>query len=122
VPNMVTSSSQVQMWVVELGKLLVQSHLPSPLGEACVFRGHMSVVGPGTLMPEEAATGDGWIAKHYEIRPGITGLWQVCDRNSVSTEDLQRLDYLYVGSGSMWSDLKSIFERPRVMRRGFGAY
>jgi exopolysaccharide biosynthesis polyprenyl glycosylphosphotransferase len=86
-----------------------------------VFRGDMSVVGPRPFIPEESHV-EGWATRRFEVRPGITGLWQVSGRNDLSRNDLVQLDYLYVASWSMWWDLKIMWETPRTMARGIGAY
>ena len=86
-----------------------------------VFRGDMSVVGPRPFVPKES-TVDGWATRRFEVRPGITGLWQVSGRNDLSRNDLVQLDYLYVASWSLWWDLKIMWETPRTMARGTGAY
>ena len=86
-----------------------------------VFRGHMSVVGPRPFVPAESGV-DGWGTRRFEVRPGITGLWQVSGRNDLTREDLAQLDYLYVASWSMWWDLKIMWETPKTMARGTGAY
>jgi exopolysaccharide biosynthesis polyprenyl glycosylphosphotransferase len=86
-----------------------------------VFRGHMSVVGPRPFIPAESGV-DGWGTRRFEVRPGITGLWQVSGRNDLTREDLAQLDYLYVASWSMWWDLKIMWETPKTMARGTGAY
>ena len=86
-----------------------------------VFRGDMSVVGPRPFVPSESDI-DGWGSCRFEVRPGITGLWQVSGRNELTRSDLVQLDYLYVSSQSLWWDLKIIFETPMTMVRGTGAY
>ena len=86
-----------------------------------VFRGGMSVVGPRPFVPSESDI-DGWGSCRFEVRPGITGLWQVSGRNELTRSDLLQLDYLYVSSQSLWWDLKIIFETPMTMVRGTGAY
>jgi exopolysaccharide biosynthesis polyprenyl glycosylphosphotransferase len=86
-----------------------------------VLAGHMSVVGPRPFVPLESDL-DGWAARRFEVRPGITGLWQVSGRNQLSLDDLRQLDYLYVASWSFWWDLKIVFDTPRTMARGIGAY
>jgi lipopolysaccharide/colanic/teichoic acid biosynthesis glycosyltransferase len=86
-----------------------------------VLAGHMSIVGPRPFVPLESEL-DGWAARRFEVRPGITGLWQVSGRNQLSLEDLRQLDYLYVASWSFWWDLKIVFDTPRTMVRGIGAY
>jgi exopolysaccharide biosynthesis polyprenyl glycosylphosphotransferase len=86
-----------------------------------VFKGEMSVVGPRPFIPSESGV-KGWAVRRFEVRPGITGLWQVSGRNDLTRSDLVQLDYLYVSSWSMWWDLKIMFETPKTMARGTGAY
>jgi exopolysaccharide biosynthesis polyprenyl glycosylphosphotransferase len=86
-----------------------------------VFKGDMSVVGPRPFVPEESQV-EGWATRRFEVRPGITGLWQVSGRNDLSRTDLIQLDYLYVSSWSLWWDLKIMFETPKVLVHGTGAY
>jgi lipopolysaccharide/colanic/teichoic acid biosynthesis glycosyltransferase len=86
-----------------------------------VFKGDMSVVGPRPFIPSESHI-EGWGSRRFDVRPGITGLWQVSGRNDLSRTDLVQLDYLYVASWSLWWDLKIMFETPKTMARGVGAY
>jgi lipopolysaccharide/colanic/teichoic acid biosynthesis glycosyltransferase len=86
-----------------------------------VFRGDMSVVGPRPFIPEESLV-EGWALRRFEVRPGITGLWQVSGRNDLTRNDLVQLDYVYVASWSLWWDLKIMWETPKTMARGTGAY
>ena len=86
-----------------------------------VFKGEMSVVGPRPFIPSESHV-EGWAVRRFEVRPGITGLWQVSGRNDLTRNDLVQLDYLYVASWSLWWDLKIMFETPKTMARGTGAY
>jgi len=86
-----------------------------------VFKGDMSVVGPRPFVPSESNV-EGWATRRFEVRPGITGLWQVSGRNDLTRSDLVQLDYLYVASWSLWWDLKIMFETPKTMARGTGAY
>jgi exopolysaccharide biosynthesis polyprenyl glycosylphosphotransferase len=86
-----------------------------------VFKGDMSVVGPRPFIPEESGVA-GWGTRRFDVRPGITGLWQVSGRNDLSRSDLVQLDYLYVASWSLWWDLKIMWETPKTMARGTGAY
>ena len=86
-----------------------------------VFKGDMSIVGPRPFVPDESNV-EGWATRRFEVRPGITGLWQVSGRNDLTRKDLVQLDYLYVASWSLWWDLKIMFETPMTMVRGTGAY
>jgi exopolysaccharide biosynthesis polyprenyl glycosylphosphotransferase len=86
-----------------------------------VFKGDMSIVGPRPFIPSESKV-EGWATRRFDVRPGITGLWQVSGRNDLTRNDLVQLDYLYVASWSLWWDLKIMFETPMTMARGTGAY
>jgi len=86
-----------------------------------VFKGDMSVVGPRPFIPSESNV-EGWATRRFEVRPGITGLWQVSGRNDLTRSDLVQLDYLYVASWSLGWDLKIMCETPKTMARGTGAY
>jgi exopolysaccharide biosynthesis polyprenyl glycosylphosphotransferase len=87
-----------------------------------VFVGSMSIVGPRPFTPNESTDGSGWQSRRYEVRPGITGLWQVSGRNNLSAGDLEELDYLYVASWSLWWDVKILWDTPRTMVKGLGAF
>ena len=66
----------------------------------------MSLVGPRPLIPAENEYVDGWGRRRLDIKPGITGLWQVLGRSEIPFEDMMRLDYLYVTNWSMWHDIR----------------
>ena len=87
-----------------------------------VLRGDMSIVGPRPFIPSESDELEGWSARRFDVRPGITGLWQVSGRNELSAEDLRQLDYLYVVSWSFIWDLRIMAETPTVMVKGLGSY
>jgi lipopolysaccharide/colanic/teichoic acid biosynthesis glycosyltransferase len=61
-----------------------------------VLKGHMSVVGPRPLVPEELYKYGRHIDKILTIRPGITGLWQVSGRNDIPYERRVNMDVYYV--------------------------
>ncbi len=87
-----------------------------------VISGAMSVVGPRPFVSAESTGTIGWQSRRYDVRPGMTGLWQVSGRNNLSAGDLEELDYLYVASWSMWWDVKILWDTPRTMLKGIGAY
>jgi lipopolysaccharide/colanic/teichoic acid biosynthesis glycosyltransferase len=71
-----------------------------------VIRGEMSLVGPRPLIPDEHRFVKDWAQKRLELRPGMTGLWQVLGRNEIPFDEMVRLDYLYVNTWSLWNDLR----------------
>ena len=70
-----------------------------------VVCGHMSLVGPRPVLPWEAELFPPWAARRFDVRPGITGLWQVSGRNRLSMLDGLALDVRYVDHRSLWTDL-----------------
>jgi lipopolysaccharide/colanic/teichoic acid biosynthesis glycosyltransferase len=73
-----------------------------------IVRGDMSLVGPRPLRPFEAAALDEWQLARQDLRPGLTGLWQVLGRSTVEWEERMQLDYTYVAHWSLTSDLRII--------------
>jgi exopolysaccharide biosynthesis polyprenyl glycosylphosphotransferase len=108
--------------LTRIGELLRRTsfdELPQVLN---VLRGDMSLVGPRPFVPGESKMIDGWAKRRFEVRPGLTGLWQVSGRSDLSYEDLQRLDYTYVASWSLAWDVKILWQTPGRVFRGNGAY
>lgn len=87
-----------------------------------VVKGQMSLVGPRPFVPGESNEIVGWAARRYDVRPGMTGLWQVSGRSDLPFEELCRLDYSYVASWSLWWDLHILWQTPGMVLRGHGAY
>ena len=87
-----------------------------------VVRGEMSLVGPRPLPTEEADKIDGAALARLDVKPGITGLWQVCGRSDLTYADLQHLDSVYVQSWSLVWDLRILLQTPRVVFGRSGAY
>jgi exopolysaccharide biosynthesis polyprenyl glycosylphosphotransferase len=87
-----------------------------------VVRGEMSLVGPRPLPTEESDRLDGAALARLDVKPGITGLWQVCGRSDLSYADLQHLDSVYVRSWSLMWDMRIILQTPKVVFARKGAY
>jgi len=71
-----------------------------------VLRGEMSLVGPRPCLPYEAEEYLRWHKNRFDIRPGITGLWQVSGKNKLHFKQMIRLDISYLRNLSLWLDLK----------------
>jgi exopolysaccharide biosynthesis polyprenyl glycosylphosphotransferase len=83
-----------------------------------VLAGQMSLVGPRPLILDEHAHVDGWGLKRLELKPGITGLWQVLGRDDIPFSEMVELDYRYVTGWSLWNDVKLMFRTiPVLLRR-----
>ncbi|MDP5086083.1 MAG: sugar transferase [Yoonia sp.] len=83
-----------------------------------VLVGHMSLVGPRPMMPEQVDMYPG--RAYYFERPGITGTWQVSQRNQSSFADRARFDTEYVANLSFSNDVKLLFATVRVVLNGTG--
>ena len=71
-----------------------------------VLKGDMSLVGPRPALPEEEAAFDEELRDRFEVRPGITGLWQVEARSNAAFNAYRRLDLHYVENWSLALDLR----------------
>ncbi len=87
-----------------------------------VLRGEMSLVGPRPLPTRDFDKLEEWHKKRYLVLPGITGLWQVSGRSELNSDDLVRLDFLYLERWSILLDLSILLKTiPAVISRR-GAY
>lgn len=83
-----------------------------------VLIGEMSLVGPRPFMPEQKPLYKG--NAYYLLRPGITGLWQVSDRNEISFASRAVFDNRYVAELSFLADLKILARTVGVVLRATG--
>lgn len=84
-----------------------------------VFRGEMSLVGPRPILPDQAASYGGDIAHYQRVRPGITGLWQISGRNSLTARQRVALDSWYARNWSLWHDLVILLRTlPALLKKG----
>lgn len=83
-----------------------------------VIRGDMSLIGPRPMMVDQAKLYPGHA--YYDLRPGITGPWQVSDRNHSSFADRARFDDSYRENLSFTSDIKLLARTAGVVLRGTG--
>lgn len=88
-----------------------------------VFAGHMSLVGPRPLVTYMLDPFPGLRRVRCLMRPGITGIWQIYDReNNQSALQMQPYDVRYVQEFNLWLDLKLLLKTPGVVLRGAGAH
>jgi lipopolysaccharide/colanic/teichoic acid biosynthesis glycosyltransferase len=87
-----------------------------------VLKGDMSLVGPRPPLPYEAEKYHSWhLRRILEIKPGITGLWQVEGRSKVSFDDMVRMDLRYMRNWSLMLDIKILTKTVLVVLRRDGA-
>ena len=88
-----------------------------------VLMGDMSLVGPRPPVAYEYRVYKEWHRRRVlEIKPGITGLWQVAGRSRTRFDDMVRLDLKYARGWSIWLDLKILAKTPGAMFTGEGAH
>ena len=107
--------------ITPVGRFLRRTSLDEIPQLLNVWKGDMSLVGPRPFVVPEALEIEGWARKRFEVRPGMTGLWQVSGRNELSHLELCRLDYLYVASWSFWWDIRILWHTPATVLKGRGA-
>jgi len=87
-----------------------------------VFRGEMSLVGPRPLPVRDYVQLQDWHRRRYLVLPGMTGLWQVSGRISLSFDELVRLDFYYLENWSIWLDITILIKTPIAVFSRKGAY
>jgi len=87
-----------------------------------VVRGEMSLVGPRPILPEEVSTYGSGLELYCLVPPGLTGLWQVSGRSSLSQERRVELNIWYAKNWSLWIDVVLLLKTLPVLVRGSGAH
>jgi exopolysaccharide biosynthesis polyprenyl glycosylphosphotransferase len=106
-----------------LGRFLRSTSLDELPQLINVLKGEMSLVGPRPPLPYEFACYREWHRRRVlEVKPGLTGLWQVYGRCRTTFEDMVRLDLRYARQWSLWLDLKILFHTPAAVIQRNGAY
>jgi exopolysaccharide biosynthesis polyprenyl glycosylphosphotransferase len=106
--------------VTAVGRLLRKfsiDELPQLLN---VLLGDMSLVGPRPPIPSEVDRYAWWQRRRVSVRPGLTCLWQVYGRNTVTFKRWVEMDLYYIDNWSLWLDIKLIAHTFRAVLRGTG--
>ena len=106
--------------ITRIGKLLRRTSIDEIPQLLNVLRGDMSLVGPRPPIPYEVEAYELWHRKRLDMKPGLTGLWQVSGRNRLPFEEMVRLDLFYIENWSLLLDLKIILRTGWVMLSGEG--
>jgi lipopolysaccharide/colanic/teichoic acid biosynthesis glycosyltransferase len=82
----------------------------------------MSLVGPRPPIAYEVRQYAAWHRRRVlEVKPGLTGLWQVTGRSCTTFDQMVRLDLQYAKTCSLWCDLKILAATPAAVISGKGA-
>jgi lipopolysaccharide/colanic/teichoic acid biosynthesis glycosyltransferase len=102
--------------ITKMGWILRRTSLDELPQFINVLRGEMSLVGPRPPIAYECQEYDIWHRRRVlEVKPGITGLWQVRGRSRVRFDDMVRLDLQYVRTWSLWLDLQILAQTPGAL-------
>ena len=87
-----------------------------------VLRGDMSLVGPRPLILVEDQHVEQWARRRLNLKPGMTGLWQVLGASDIPFDEMTKLDYLYVTNWSLREDLRLIMLTLPALTHARAAY
>lgn len=109
--------------VTPLGAVLRRTSLDELPQLWNVIRGDMSLVGPRPPLPSEVELYQSHHYARFDVKPGITGPWQVSGRNAIQDFDtVIRLESAYIRRWSLWLDLELLFRTVPVVLSGRGAH
>lgn len=105
--------------ITPVGNLLRRTSLDELPQFLNVLWGDMSIVGPRPPIPYELAAYQTWHRRRLlEVKPGITGLWQINGRSRVTFDDMVRMDLQYATTWSPWLDLLIVLRTPAALIKG----
>lgn len=108
--------------VTNIGRFLRKHSMDELPQFANILRGNMSIIGPRPDVEYVLKYYKGWKRYRFDIKPGITGLWQVYGRSRVNFEGMSIFDYYYYSNCSLSLDLKIAFDTVKVLVFGIGGY
>ncbi len=115
-------ASKADPRVTPIGRFLRRSRLDELPQFWNVLRGELSFVGPRPLADKEMRSNPEWRKMRLKVKPGITGMWQVCGRNDTTYEERVMLDLYYIHHWSPWLDLYLLARTIKTVLFTKGAY
>jgi len=108
--------------ITRIGKLLRKTSIDELPQLFNVLKGDMSLVGPRPLpLRDYSGFSQDWQRRRFSVRPGITCLWQVSGRSSITFDQWMLLDMQYIDQWSLWLDMKILARTIPAVVRGSGA-
>ncbi|MBL8131802.1 MAG: sugar transferase, partial [Anaerolineae bacterium] len=108
--------------MTRVGRFIRRASLDELPNAINVLLGQMSIVGPRPPTPDEVLLYENWHMQRLQVKPGITGLWQVSGRSEVPFDEMCLLDIYYIENWSLRLDIQIVLMTvPRVLLRR-GAY
>ncbi len=108
--------------ITKVGRILRRSSIDELPQLFNVLKGEMSLVGPRPPIPYEVEKYQPWhLRRILEVKPGMTGLWQVEGRSRTSFDEMVRLDLKYALHWSLWLDAKILLKTIKAVIQSSGA-
>ncbi|MCA5893010.1 sugar transferase [Isoptericola sp. NEAU-Y5] len=108
--------------VTRVGKVIRRYSLDELPQLFNVLAGQMSLVGPRPPLPQEVSRYEARMRRRLRVKPGITGLWQVGGRSSLSWEETVRLDVYYAENWTLFGDFLILVRTAKAVLSARGAY
>lgn len=114
--------SKLDRRVTKVGKILRHTSLDELPQLINVLRGEMSLVGPRPEMPHLVKKYRPWQSKRLDVKPGLTGLWQILGRKDLPLAENLEYDFYYINNQSLLLDTTIILKTIPKILLGSGAY
>jgi exopolysaccharide biosynthesis polyprenyl glycosylphosphotransferase len=109
--------------ITRVGRVIRRMSLDEAPQLINVIKADMSLVGPRPLVMAEAQSlTESWQARRADLRPGLTGPWQIAGRSTIPFQEMIRFDYQYVAGWSLARDVEILLATLPVVLSGRGAY
>lgn len=108
--------------VTRIGRFLRRTSLDELPQLLNVLRGEMTLVGPRAIQSSEVAAFGELSQLRQQVKPGLTGLWQISGRSSTTYEQRCVLDCIYIIECSLWADMYIFIKTIPTVVDGRGAY
>lgn len=101
--------------ITKIGSILRKTSLDELMQLFNILNGTMSFVGPRPTLPYQAENYTEEQKRRFNMKPGVTGLAQVCGRNSLTWTEKIAYDIQYIDNFSLWQDVKILFKTVAVV-------
>ena len=109
--------------ITRVGRIIRRFSLDEAPQLINVLKGDMSLVGPRPLvLAEHASLNEAWQSRRADLRPGLTGPWQISGRSHIPFQDMIKFDYQYVAGWSLARDIEILLATLPAVISGRGAY
>lgn len=115
-------SSRDDRRITRIGRFLRRTSLDEFPQLINVLKGEMSLVGPRPEMPFIVERYQPWERKRLDVKPGLTGLWQIMGRKDLPLHECLEYDFYYIKNRSLLMDLGILLKTIPVVFSGRGAF